>query len=223
MTYNMYYERSSDVLSKKEFNQLLTKYRNGDKYALEKLIIHNQKLVLSRVERLNYYRCDFDDLFQLGMIGLVKAIDNFDMTKEYEFSTYASKCIDNEILMYLRKNSKNRTLISIDDSPEEGYSLKETLRDEYDLEEDCIDREMVLVIRNKVSELSDRERLIVSLYYEIDSDRRYTQTEIAEILGVDKATISRNLGKILNKLKKELSDEIPSKIKMKKYIREKSV
>lgn len=223
MTYNMYYERSSDVLSKKEFNQLLTKYRNGDKYALEKLIIHNQKLVLSRVERLNYYRCDFDDLFQLGMIGLVKAIDNFDMTKEYEFSTYASKCIDNEILMYLRKNSKNRTLISIDDSPEEGYSLKETLRDEYDLEEDCIDREMVLVIRNKVSELSDRERLIVSLYYGIDSDKRYTQTEIAEILGVDKATISRNLGKILNKLKKELSDEIPSKIKMKKYIREKSV
>ena len=223
MTYNMYYERSSDVLSKKEFNQLLTKYRNGDKYALEKLIIHNQKLVLSRVERLNYYRCDFDDLFQLGMIGLVKAIDNFDMTKEYEFSTYASKCIDNEILMYLRKNSKNRTLISIDDSPEEGYSLKETLRDEYDLEEDCIDREMVLVIRNKVSELSDRERLIVSLYYRIDSDRRYTQTEIAEILGVDKATISRNLGKILNKLKKELSDEIPNKIKMKKYIREKSV
>ena len=223
MIYNSCYKKPSYILSKKEFNKLLTKYRNGDKYALEKLIIHNQKLVLSRVERLNYYRCDFDDLFQLGMIGLVKAIDNFDMTKEYEFSTYASKCIDNEILMYLRKNSKNRTLISIDDSPEEGYSLKETLRDEYDLEEDCIDREMVLVIRNKVSELSDRERLIVSLYYGIDSDRRYTQTEIAEILGVDKATISRNLGKILNKLKKELSDEIPSKIKMKKYIREKSV
>ncbi|MGN1358275.1 MAG: sigma-70 family RNA polymerase sigma factor [Bacilli bacterium] len=223
MTYNSCYEKPSHILSKKEFNQLLTQYRNGDKYALEKLIIHNQKLVLSRVERLNYYRCDFDDLFQLGMIGLVKAIDNFDMSKEYEFSTFASKCIDNEMLMYLRKNSKNRDMLSIDDTPEDGYSLKETLSDEYDLEEDCIDREMVLVIRNKISELSDRERVIVSLYYGINSSRRYSQTEIAEILGGDQAAISRNLGKILNKLKKELSDEIPGKRKMKKYIREKNV
>lgn len=194
------------ALSKQEMYELLELMKNGDINAREKLVEHNIRLVLYEVTgKFKNVFYDKKDLVSIGIIGLMKAINTFDTTKKVEFATYAVRCIDNEILMFLRKIKKHQNVESLDNSVYQGsdgrdIKLEDMLSDDTNIEEDYTDNETYQIIRMIVDKLPEREQLIIKLHFGFIDDKTYTQKEIADKLQISQSYVSRLVTKIVNKI-----------------------
>lgn len=205
-----------EVLSNEETNYYFKLFKEGDMCARDVLINHNIKLVIMIVQKyFSTTQYEFEELFSVGIIGLIKAIDSFDMDKTREISTYASKCIKNEILMHIRKECKDLkvSLLSLDGptgNHENAPLLKEILfeENEYSLEEKIIDEEIVNIRNNiildVINSLNDIERKVVMMYFGLMDGKLYKQREIALEVNISRSRISRILENALKKIKKRL-------------------
>ncbi|MBR2902285.1 MAG: RNA polymerase sporulation sigma factor SigE [Clostridia bacterium] len=181
---------------------------NGDSRRL--LIEHNLRLVVYIAKKFDNTGSCMDDLISIGSIGLIKAINTYKVDKNIKIATYASKCIENEILMYLRRSQRSKNDISLDEPlnvDSEGNEL--LLSDIIGTEDDTLARDMEeecdrKVLRDAVSELSLRERQIVEMRFGLGGCKELTQKEVADALGISQSYISRLEKRIFTRLRKEL-------------------
>ena len=202
---------STDVLppplSKEEELDYVLKARNGDIEARNKLIEHNLRLVVLLAKKYESTGYDLEDLVSIGSIGLIKGIETYKPDKNIKLATYSSRCIANEILMYIRKNKKRKTEVSLEDAlnyDAEGNELHledilgtddNIIFDEFSFK---LDKEL---LKQELKNLNDREKQIMTLRYGLNETEEYTQKEVAEMLGISQSYISRIEKKIIKKLK----------------------
>ena len=197
-------------LKMEEERYYLKMYRNGDEKAKEKLIEHNLRLVAHIVKKYNSPDRDQDDLISIGTIGLIKAVSTFDREKNIKLATYASRCIENEILMYLRKLAAQRTEVSFDEPLNTDWDGNELLlADVLGTDEDEVSRPMEddadrRALHEAVAKLSERDRDIISLRFGLLGRREYTQKEVADRMGISQSYISRLEKRILLRLRREM-------------------
>lgn len=204
-------EALPEPLDPEEEKTLVTKYIAGDSNARTKLIEHNLRLVVYIAKKFENTNVDIEDLISVGTIGLIKAVNSFDDSKQIKLATYASRCIENEILMHLRKVVKTRNELSLDeplnvDGEGNVLLLSDVLGTESDviykdLEND-VEKDILIASFNK---LPPRERQIVKMRFGILGAEQKTQKEIADMFGISQSYISRLEKKVINKLKKEMS------------------
>lgn len=196
-------------LTPSEEKQYIQQYTEGDLHAKHILIEHNLRLVAHVVKKYQYLDEDPEDLISIGTIGLIKAVVTFNADKGNRLAAYASKCIENEILMYLRSKKKSNKEVSLYEpigTDREGneiklYDIIET--DEEDVSEKIYLRENIQKLYEKVeSELSDRERLVLKMRYGLYYGEEYTQREIARQLGISRSYVSRIEKSAVEKLRK---------------------
>ena len=201
------------TLDKEESHALLKKMCQGDEVARDTLIKHNIRLVLYEVtnkfRKVNY---DKKDLVSIGNVGLMKAINTFDISKNIEFSSYAIKCIDNEILMFLRQVRKEQKIDSLDEvfyNDNEGNELKfiDILSDDEDFAEDYAANVTYQTIRKIVSELPERDKIIVVMHFGFCNNHKFTQREIATKLKMSQSYVSRLLEKIVSNIAIKLEEQ----------------
>ncbi|RJX29050.1 MAG: RNA polymerase sporulation sigma factor SigE [Dethiobacter sp.] len=197
-------------LSSEEENELLERLRAGEDEVRGTLIERNLRLVVYIARKFENTGVAVDDLVSIGTIGLIKAVNTFDPHKKIKLATYASKCIENEILMYLRRNNKLKVEISFDEPLNVDWDgnellLSDVLGTENDLVirnlEDEVDRKLLHLAMEK---LSQREREIMQLRFGLHNGREKTQKEVAELLGISQSYISRLEKRIIKRLKKEI-------------------
>ena len=182
----------------------------GDEEARDKLIEHNLRLVVYIARKFENTGINIEDLISIGTIGLIKAVNTFRADKNIKLATYASRCIENEILMYLRKNSRSHSEISIDEPLNidwEGNELLlgDVLGTDTDSVSGSLETEMeITVLKNAVNRLAPREREIMELRFGLRGGEEYTQKQVADVVGISQSYISRLEKKILKRLKKEL-------------------
>lgn len=196
-------------LSKEEEQYHLKRIKTEDSRRI--LIEHNLRLVVYIARKFENTGIGIEDLISIGTIGLIKAINTFNPEKNIKLATYASRCIENEILMYLRKNSNTRQEISINEPLNTDYDgnelvLSDILGSDVDLIQksldDEVDRELLLIAMSK---LSAREKEIVRLRYGLAGGEEKTQKEVADLLGISQSYISRLEKRIILRLKKEMN------------------
>ena len=193
-------------LPKSQVNELLDKVKHGDEDAIKMIIEHNIRLVLYQVNnKFKSVEYDKKDLVSIGNIGLIKAVTTFDKSKNVEFATYATRCIDNEILMFLRKLKKDQKVDSLDKTithDKEGKELKieDTISDETDIVEDYEKNITYKIIREIVKELPGRDREIIMLHFGFYNNKIHTQKEIADMMSISQSYVSRLITKIVKKL-----------------------
>ena len=200
------------LLSNEEKRELLIRAKNGDDKAREKLINGNLKLVLSVIQSFGGRGENPDDLFQVGCIGLIKAVNTFCPKRNIKLATYASRCIENEILMYLRRNSKTRLEVSIDEPLNVDWDGNELLlsdilgTDEDVIYKDIEDEIEKDLLKNAIDHLNPREKKIVELRFGLKQPdgMEMTQKEVADLMGISQSYISRLEKKIMKRLKKEI-------------------
>ena len=186
-------------------------FMKGSEEARLKLIERNLRLVVYIAKRFDNTGIDLEDLISIGTIGLIKAVGSFRPDKNIKLATFASRCIENEILMYLRKISRSRTEVSLDEPLNvdwEGNVL--LLSDVLGTDPDAIYRDVEQsaekeMLRESFSRLPERERKIVELRFGLDGKEEMTQKEIAEMMGISQSYISRLEKKIVSSLKKEIA------------------
>lgn len=213
----IYYIGGSDVLpaplepSREAFVISRLQTEQGEE-ARSILIEHNLRLVVYIAKKFDNTGVGVEDLISIGTIGLIKAINTFDPVKQIKLATYASRCIENEILMYLRRNSKTRMEVSIDEPLNVDWDGNELLlSDILGTEEDIIYKDMETEMEKKllkaaIARLSPRERNIIELRYGLTAGgREYTQKEVADQMGISQSYISRLEKKIMRHLKKEIT------------------
>lgn len=193
-------------LEKDEELQYIIKSKKGDIQARNKLIEHNLRLVVFLAKKYESTKYDLEDLVSIGSIGLIKGINTYKIDKNIKLATYASRCISNEILMFIRKNKKRKTEISLEDAlnyDSEGNELHledilgtetELVPNEY---EHKIDKE---ILKQEIISLKPRDRQIMVLRYGLDNKEEYTQKEVAIMLGISQSYISRIEKKVIKKL-----------------------
>ena len=193
--------------------ECIRKLRNEqDETARNTLVEHNLRLVVYIAKKFDNTSVGVEDLISIGTIGLIKAINTFNPTKNIKLATYASRCIENEILMYLRRTSKMKLEVSIDEPLNVDWDGNELLlSDILGTEEDVIYKDMEDevekdLLKNAVSRLSPRERKIVELRYGLKrrDGAEMTQKEVADLMGISQSYISRLEKKIMMRLKKEI-------------------
>lgn len=196
-------------LSAEEEKTLFLKMKAGDEKAREKLISHNLRLVAHIVKRYTN-SLEADDLLSVGTIGLVKAIDSFDYDKKVQLSTYAARCINNEILMLIRSNKKHKNVVSLNSLTSSNDEDKELeLQDVIASDDEEIFAQVetnltVQKVKNIIAtKLDEREQMVMKLRYGIDCDKSYTQKEIADKLGISRSYISRIENKALSVVREE--------------------
>ena len=199
-------------LSREDEERCLAALQKGDAYARDQLIEHNLRLVAHIVKKYDIRRTQTDDLISIGTIGLIKAVDTFAPEKGKKLTTYASRCIENEILMYLRRNNKTKLEVSIDEPLNVDWDGNELLlSDILGTEEDTIYRDMETEAEHKllgkaIGRLSNRERVIVQMRFGLgtpDGEEK-TQKEVADLLGISQSYISRLEKKIMQRLRREM-------------------
>ena len=197
-------------LSEAEERKYLDAWLQGDLEARNVLIERNLRLVAHIIKKYYTHYDDTDDLISIGTIGLIKAIHTFKPDKNIKLATYASRCIENEILMYLRKCSAQKTEVSIDEPLNTDWDGNELLlsdvlgTDDDEVSrplEDDADRQMLL---NAVNSLGDREKSIITLRFGLGGGSEYTQKEVADMLGISQSYISRLEKRIIHRLKREI-------------------
>ena len=179
----------------------------NDSFAKKKLIEHNLRLVVFLAKKYENTGIDLEDLVSIGTIGLIKGINTFNSEKNIKLATYASRCIDNEILMYLRKNKRRKTEVSFEDSlsyDAEGNELH--LEDVLGTDDDIVTRPLEKEIEKKIlyreiNKLNARDKEIMILRYGLNSNEEMTQKEVASSLGISQSYISRIEKKVINRLK----------------------
>ena len=211
MTNTIYFVGSLDKLPEPLTKEDEIKYvqlsMKGDKIAREILIEHNLRLVVFLSKKYDNTMIDLEDLVSIGTIGLIKDVNTNKLYKNIKLAKYASRCIDNEILMYLRKNKKRRTEISFEDSlsyDQEGNELH--LEDILGTEKDNVtkkieDKELEKLLYKELDKLKERDKLIMILRYGLYNSLEYTQKEVAEKLGISQSYISRIEKKVIKRLK----------------------
>lgn len=196
-------------LSAKEERECLIKANDGDIEARNKLVEHNLRLVAHIIKKYYSSQSDQDDLVSIGTIGLIKAINTFDINKNIKLSSYASRCIENEILMHFRNLKKTSQDISLNeaiDMDKDGNSL--SLFDVLSVDDDILDNINKKLNLKKIyeyidSELDFREKQVIILRYGLNGEKPITQREVAEILGVSRSYISRIETKALKTLRRK--------------------
>ncbi len=194
-------------LEKEVEEDLVIKSNNGDILARNKLIEHNLRLVVFLAKKYDNTMYDLEDLVSIGTIGLIKGVKTYKLDKNIKLATYASRCIDNEILMFLRKNKRRKVEISFEDSinlDTDGNELhlEDVLGTEIDIVEksyeDEVDKKILI---NELEKLSKRDKEILTLRYGLNNTKEYTQKEVADMLGISQSYISRIEKKAISKLK----------------------
>ena len=198
-------------LSKDEEKEVMTRLAAGDEQVRQILIEHNIRLVVYIARKFENTGIGLEDLISIGTIGLIKAVNTFDPNKNIKLATYASRCIENEILMYLRKNNKKKIEVSFDEPLNIDVDGNELLlsdvlgteNDEiYKIIEEEIDKDLLVMALDR---LSDREKQIMELRFGLTTrGRERTQKEVATMLGISQSYISRLEKKIISRLKKEM-------------------
>ena len=197
-------------LCREEEQKCIERIRNGDESAREPLIVHNLRLVVYIAKKFENSGAGVEDLISIGTIGLIKAVNSFCPDKNIKLATYASRCIENEILMYLRKMSALKSEISLDEPLNVDWDGNELLlSDVLKNDSDCISADIELeaeksLLIESVEKLSERERLIINMRFGIDGGKEHTQKEVADILGISQSYISRLEKRIIDHLKKEM-------------------
>ena len=200
------------ALSSEEEKKCLEEFKKGDLCAKNKIIEHNLRLVAHIVKKYSSNPEEQDDLISIGTIGLIKGVNTFDESKGIRLATYASKCIENEILMFFRSKKKFAQEISINepiDSDSEGNPL--TLMDIIFTQEDTadtVDRQLLIKkIYNYIEQINDeREKTIIIMRYGLYGTKSYTQKQIADRLKISRSYVSRIEKKVLEKLRKKISE-----------------
>ena len=210
---NEYYIGGTDVLptplTREEEAEVLSRF-DEDPRAADILIQHNLRLVVYIAKKFESTGIGIEDLISIGTIGLIKAIHTYKPDKNIKLATYASRCIENEILMYIRKNSGQRFEVSIDEPLNTDWDGNELLlsdvlsSDEVDVVTEIAEREERQAIRDCVARLEERERVIIELRYGLNGGEEMTQKEVADLLGISQSYISRLEKKIIAKLRDEL-------------------
>lgn len=183
----------------------------GDEEARKKLIEHNLRLVIYIAKKFDNTGIDIEDLISVGTIGLIKAVNSFKMDKQIKLATYASRCIENEILMYLRKTVKSRGDVSLDEPLNVDWDgntllLSDVLGTDSDVVSQNVDQEADRdILRKSLDVLTPRERQIIKMRFGILGTQKKTQKEIADMMGISQSYISRLEKKVMGKLKKEIS------------------
>lgn len=178
------------------------------------LIEHNLRLVVYIAKRFENTGAGIEELISIGTVGLIKAVSTFNKEKNIKLATYASRCIENEILMFIRKSSSYRREVSIDEPLSVDWDGNELLlSDILGSENDSVSKGMeeeeeYRLIRNAVKDLEERERLIIELRYGLSGEREFTQKEVADMLGISQSYISRLEKKIMLDLRKKIEEKI---------------
>lgn len=199
-------------LTREEETRLLAALalEDGREIARARLIEHNLRLVVYIARRFENTGIGIEDLISIGTIGLIKAVETYKPAKNIKLATYASRCIENEILMYLRKNANRRSEVSLDEPLNTDWDgnellLSDVLGTESDsIEkpiEDDVDRDLLF---SAIARLSERERSIVTMRFGLDGRKERTQKEVADLLGISQSYISRLEKRIISRLKKEI-------------------
>ena len=213
-TPSLFYIGGSDVLppplEKAEESAALAALENGDARARALLIEHNLRLVVFISKHFENTGINIEDLISIGTIGLIKAVNTFNAAKNIKLATYASRCIENEILMFLRERGAQRSELSFDEPLNTDWDGNELLLSDIlgtdgdevsrPLEDDAEKR----MLRAAVSSLGEREREIISLRFGLGADREYTQKEVADLLGISQSYISRLEKRILQRLRRDM-------------------
>ena len=197
-------------LDKEEEAKLIERLGDGDQEARNLLIEHNLRLVAYIARRFENTGVNIEDLISIGTIGLIKAVGTYQVSKNIKLATYASKCIENEILMYLRKIANQKTELSFDEPLNTDWDGNELLlSDVLGTEADLVMRPIEADIERQllhqaVDRLEPRDRKIVMLRFGLDGRRECTQKEVADRLGISQSYISRLEKRIISRLKKEI-------------------
>ena len=209
----IYYINGSDVLpaplSREEESEIINRL-NEDKSARQTLIEHNLRLVVYIAKRFENTGAGIEDLVSIGTIGLIKAINTFQADKNIKLATYASRCIENEILMYIRKHSGIKTEVSIDEPLNTDWDGKELLlSDVLGTEGDVVMRPIEADVDRKllsdaVARLSPREKDIISLRFGLGGRKELTQKEVADRMGISQSYISRLEKRIISRLRRDI-------------------
>ena len=210
----VFYIGGSDTLppplEREEEERAINALEQGDEAARQKLIEHNLRLVVYISKRFENTGINIEDLISIGTIGLIKAVNTFKSGKNIKLATYASRCIENEILMYLRKISAQRTEISFDEPLNTDWDGNELLLSDilgtdddevYRPLEDDADKQMLM---EAIDCLSQRERSIILMRFGLPGGKEYTQKEVADKMGISQSYISRLEKRIIDRLRKEM-------------------
>ena len=196
-----------EPLSAKEEEKYVKLMLDGDVNARNKLIEHNLRLVVFLAKKYDNTKTDLEDLVSIGTIGLIKAINTYKLDKNIKLATYASRCIDNEILMHLRKIKRKKTEISFEDSlsyDADGNELhlEDVLGTEKDIVTKGLDEELdKSIMMEEIEKLSPRDKEIIELRYGLNKKKEMTQKDVAKLLGISQSYISRIEKKVIKKLK----------------------
>lgn len=190
-------------LSKEEEVMYVTRMEAGDEEAKNKLIEHNLRLVVFLSKKFESTGYDIEDLVSIGSIGLIKGINTYKLSKNIKLATYASRCISNEILMFIRKNKKRKAEVSLDESlnfDAEGNELH--LEDILGTEDDLVPNEFERnankeFLQKEIDKLPKRDKEIMILRYGLNNTKEYTQKEVATMLGISQSYISRIEKKVI--------------------------
>ncbi len=210
----LYYINGPEVLppplSAEEENKLYAEYREDPKYIKNQLITHNLRLVVYIARKFDSSNSGVEDLISIGTIGLIKAVNTFNPDKNIKLATYASRCIENEILMYLRKTANQKSEISIDEPLNIDWDGNELLlSDILGSDVDEISRGVELedekkLLHNLVDTLHPREKQIMEMRFGMNGYEEYTQKQVADALSISQSYISRLEKRIIQKLKREI-------------------
>ncbi|GGH74562.1 RNA polymerase sporulation-specific sigma factor [Pullulanibacillus pueri] len=211
----IYYIGGSEALppplSKEEEQELLVKLVEGDQDARSTLIERNLRLVVYIARKFENTKINIEDLISIGTIGLIKAVNTFNPEKKIKLATYASRCIENEILMYLRRNNKRKTEVSFDEPLNVDWDGNELLlSDVLGTDEDIITRDMEkkidrTLLKKAILLLNDREKEIMELRFGLAGGKEKTQKDVADQLGISQSYISRLEKRIIKRLQKEFN------------------
>ena len=193
-------------LSKEDEIYYVERSMEGDLEARQKLIEHNIRLVVFLAKKYENTKVDLEDLVSIGTIGLIKGVNTYKLDKNIKLATYASRCIDNEILMYLRKTKRKKTEVSFEDSlsfDSDGNELH--LEDVLGTEEDIVTKPLEdkldrTILKEEVSKLNKRDKEIIELRYGLNGKEELTQKEVADLLGISQSYISRIEKKVIKRL-----------------------
>lgn len=211
----IHYVGSSEALppplSSSEESFLIDRLRSGDRGVRGELIERNLRLVVYIARKFENTGIGIEDLVSIGTIGLIKAVNTFDPLKKIKLATYASRCIENEILMYLRRNNKTKTEVSFDEPLNIDWDGNELLlSDVMGTENDIIYKYIEEQVEKKLlylalQRLNGRERTIMELRFGLNSKEEKTQKEVADMLGISQSYISRLEKRIIKRLKREIN------------------
>ncbi len=210
----VYYVNSPQTLppplKKAEEEKYIAEFMNGSDRAREKLIVHNLRLVVYIAKKFENSGVNIEDLVSIGTIGLIKSVNTFRPDKNIKLATYSSRCIENEILMHLRKVNQQKNDISLDEPLNVDWDGNELLLSDvlgsdgleinYNVEDEDEKRILLLCMES----LSERERLIMNMRFGLGGQKEHTQKEVADILGISQSYISRLEKRIILRLKKDI-------------------